>query len=88
MILTYTVKIGIPRGKVRRAVPISIKLAVKIMAALNPLASKNHKKGMTGIMYMIFPQFPNKANVDAVQCGHNTANNDVEIGPNEFQIIP
>ena len=37
---------------------MSIRVAVKIMEALNPFVSKNHKTGTTGIMYMMFPQFP------------------------------
>ena len=57
---SYQVNVGIPNGRVRRAVPMSIRVAVKIMEALNPFVSKNHKTGTTGIMYMMFPQFPNK----------------------------
>ena len=58
------------------------------MAALKPLASKNHKTGTTGMMYIIFPQFPNNAKVEAFHDGHKTAKSEVEIGPKEFQIIP
>ena len=42
---------------------MSIRVAVKIMEALNPFVSKNHKTGTTGIMYMMFPQFPNKGTI-------------------------
>ena len=80
--------IGIERGKARRTVPITIRAAVKIMEALNPFVSKNHIKSGAGKMYIIFPQFPNKATVPAVQCGHKTANREVEIGPNVFHIVP
>lgn len=60
---SYHVNVGIPNGRVRRAVPMSIRVAVKIMEALNPFVSKNHKTGTTGIMYMMFPQFPNKGSI-------------------------
>ena len=81
-------KCDILRGKHLKAVPTSIKTEVKIMEGLSPWASKNHKTGMAGIKYMIFPQFPSKASVESVHSGQNIVSKDVEMGPKEFQIIP
>ena len=53
-----------------------------------PYRSKYQRTGTTGRMYMMFPQFPNKARVDSVQTGQNTSSTESAIGPNEFQTIP
>ena len=62
--------------------------AVKIMDILKPFFSKRYKTGTTGMMYMMLPQLPKRAKVESVHSGHNVANNDVDIGPKEFHIIP
>ena len=85
---TYKVKVDTLPGKHLATVPRNIKIPVKIIAFRRPLASKNHKTGTTGMMYIILPQFPKRASVEAFHSGHKIANKEVEIGPKEFQIIP
>ncbi len=43
---------------------------------------------MTGKMYMMLPQLPNRANVAASQSGQKMARTEAVMGPKLFHTIP
>ena len=86
--MIYHVNPETSSGRHLRPVPRSISPPVRIMEALRPLTSKNQRTGITGMMYMMLPQLPSKAKVESDQSGQKMANRDVEMGPNEFHIMP
>ena len=44
--------------------------------------------GITGIMYMMFPQLPSSAIVALSQYGQNTDRRELEMGPKVFHTRP
>ena len=87
-VINYHVKAVRSIGKHLKATPINIMVPVKIMAFRRPLVSSNHNTGTKGMIYMIFPQFPNKAMVALLHSGQNTVSKASDIGPKLFQIMP